>query len=98
MGIYGTPHDTKSISQLPMDSGDSNTKQKIRTLIDTVNGLTEPKPYLLMYDETGLPRMLMGYVKDGWGAGHDFGILVSVAGTDVRVATGGTVLYSLATP
>lgn len=40
-------------------------------------------------------RMLIGYQKDGWGSGKDFGIKISKPGVDVLDATDSQLLFKM---
>lgn len=40
-------------------------------------------------------RMLLGFQKDGWGAGKDFGIKISQPGIDVTTATNTQLLFKM---
>ena len=40
-------------------------------------------------------RMLLGYQKDGWGAGKDFGIKISMEGVDVMTASDQQLLFKM---
>lgn len=40
-------------------------------------------------------RMIIGYQKDGWGPGKDFGIKIAVPGVDVMVATQDDLIFSM---
>lgn len=63
----------------------------INRLIDIINGFQQQ---IIFADATN-KRMLIGYQKNGWGSGKDFGIKISIAGVDVNAATDSQLLFSM---
>lgn len=55
----------------------------INDIIDHLNAMLKTQ----VFSDGSTKRMLIGFQKDGWGVGKDFGIKVSVAGIDVTTAT-----------
>lgn len=50
----------------------------------------------IIKDETGTPRVILGYYPDGWGSGNDYGIKVSKEGQNVTTATDANLIMSSA--
>lgn len=90
---------------LPMKGGmlqrippNANEQQKTVILNDVIDRLNSQLKTQVFSDGVS-KRMLIGYQKDGWGVGKDFGIKVSIEGIDVTAATDSELLmkYDLAT-
>lgn len=63
----------------------------INRIIDRLNDMLQQ---IVLSDNTSR-RMFIGYQKDGWGTGKDFGIKISQPGIDVLVAEPEQLLFSL---
>lgn len=63
----------------------------INRIIDIINRFQNSITFA--DDETR--RMFIGYMKDGWGAGKDFGIKVSRPGVDVMKASDNQLLFKM---
>lgn len=55
----------------------------INRIIDIINAFQQS----IVFADSKNKRMLIGFQKDGWGPGNDFGIKVSIPGVDVTTAT-----------
>lgn len=60
-------------------------------VIDRLNGLLKTQ----IFSDGTTKRMLIGYQANGWGAGKDFGIKISIAGVDVTTATNNQLLFKM---
>lgn len=88
-------------SGLPMNGGMLNrvaataSTQEIAVglndAIDRLNGLLKSQ----IFADGTTKRMLIGYQKDGWGAGKDFGIKISMENIDVTKATDAELLFKM---
>lgn len=63
----------------------------INRIIDVINAFQQQ----IVFADENSKRMLIGYQKDGWGAGKDFGIKISKEGVDVRTATDSDLLFKM---
>lgn len=63
----------------------------LNRIIDIINSYQQQ---IVFADETS-KRMIIGYQKDGWGVGKDFGIKISQEGVDVATATDDQLLFSM---
>lgn len=64
----------------------------LNDIIDRLNGLLKTQ----VFSDGTSRRMMIGYQKDGWGAGQDFGIKVSLPGIDVASASDAQLLFKMA--
>lgn len=64
----------------------------LNDVIDRLNALLKSQ----VFSDGTSKRMLIGYQKDGWGVGQDFGIKVSLEGVDVTKATDEQLLFKMA--
>lgn len=67
---------------------------QIAVLNDVVNRLNALLKTQILSDGTN-KRMLIGYQKDGWGDGKDFGMKISIEGIDVTEATDSQLLFKM---
>lgn len=55
----------------------------LNDIVDRLNAILKSQ----VFSDGTTKRMIIGYQKDGWGVGKDFGIKVSIEGVDVTKAT-----------
>ena len=89
--VLGQPMDGGSLQNLPPNA---TNEQQTAVLNDVINRLNSLLRTQIFADSTN-KRMLIGYQKDGWGVGQDFGIKVSIEGVDVNVATDEELLFKM---
>lgn len=65
---------------------------QIRTA--SIKGTQNVNGTITVIDSGGVNRVLMGYQKDGFGSGHDYGVKVSQNGFDVGTATDAQLVMS----
>lgn len=75
-------------------SPDASKEQQTAVLNDIIARLNNMLKSQVFSDGDN-KRMLIGYQKDGWGAGKDFGIKVSMEGVDVASASDEQLLFSM---
>lgn len=63
----------------------------LNDVIDRLNGLLKAQ----VFSDATTKRMFIGYQKDGWGVGKDFGIKISIEGVDVTKATDDELLFKM---
>jgi len=90
--IFGQPMDGGTLQNLPPNA---TQEQQVAVLNDVINRLNQLLKVQIFSDSTN-KRMLIGYQKDGWGTGEDFGIKVSLEGVDVTEATDEQLLFKMA--
>lgn len=81
---------------LPRLDPNSTNEEQVAVINDIVDRLNASLKTQVFSDSTN-KRMLIGFQKDGWGAGNDFGIKVSLPGVDVTLATDTQLLFRMAT-
>lgn len=91
LGILGTPMDGGTLRPLPPTA---SREQQIAAINDMVGRLNNMLKSQIFSDGTN-KRMLIGYQKDGWGPGKDFGMKVSIEGVDVTAATEQQLLFKM---
>lgn len=74
--------------------GGATVEQLTSALNDIINRLNS-QLQTQIYADTQNKRMLIGYQQNGWGAGNNFGIKISIEGKDVTSATDDELLFSL---
>lgn len=67
------------------------TQNAINGLVDHLNNQLQAQ----IFSDGKTKRMILGYQKDGWGSGKDFGIKISQEGVDVTVATDDKLLFKM---
>lgn len=77
-------------------SPNASKEEQTGVLNDIIDRLNDQLKTQVFSDSTD-KRMLIGYQKNGWGAGQDFGIKVSIPGKDVTSATDSELLFKMAT-
>lgn len=83
------------LQRIPPNASNQQQMAILNDVIDRLNNLLKSQ----IFSDGTTKRMIIGYQKDGWGVGKDFGIKVSIPGVDVTSATDSQLLmkYDLAT-
>lgn len=89
LGIISTGD---TIPQVPQFATKAEFIATINRLVDAHNR----ELVLKVYSDAGYRRFMIGYQKDGWGSGKDFGIKLSKVGFDVLTAADADLLFKLA--
>lgn len=63
----------------------------LNDVIDRLNELLKTQ----IYSDGSSKRLIIGFQKDGWGSGVDFGIKMSKEGVDVTTASDSELLFSM---
>lgn len=79
---------------LPYIPPTADARQQIKAINDIIDRLNAMLQQIVLSDGTSR-RMFIGYQKDGWGAGKDFGIKISIPGVDVLDATESQLLFKM---
>lgn len=79
---------------LPKVPPNATREQQIAVLNDVIDRLNALLKTQVFADGT-TKRMLIGYQKDGWGAGKNFGIKISQEGVDVMTARHDQLIFSM---
>ena len=90
-GILGTSMQGGYLQPIPPDA---DSQRQISTLNDIINRLNTMLKSQVFSDGTN-KRMIIGYQKDGWGVGKDFGMKVSIPGVDVTAASDSQLLFKM---
>lgn len=90
--LLGISPDTGQLPQLPQNAVKAEYISMINRLVDAHNQELIAK----IYSDSETRRMIIGYQKDGWGSGKDFGLKLSVEGVDVLTADDADLLFKLA--
>jgi hypothetical protein len=80
-----------SLQHLPPNASSEEQTAVINSILDRLNGSIQSQ---VLSDGTN-KRMIIGYQKDGWGSGKDFGIKISQEGVDVNTATDAQLLFKM---
>lgn len=72
-----------SLQRLPPNASKEQQTAVINDILDRLNELLKTQ----VFSDGNNKRLIIGYQKDGWGPGKDFGIKVSEEGVDVTQAT-----------
>lgn len=91
MSELGQPLDGGYLPSVPPNA---TNQVQIAALNDVINRLNTLLKTQVFSDGTS-KRMLLGYQKDGWGVGKDFGIKISKEGVDVSTATDDQLLFKM---
>lgn len=79
---------------LPYVPPAASTQQQIAAInriIDIINAFQQS----IVFSDGTNKRMLIGYQKDGWGPGKDFGIKISKEGSDVASASDEQLVFKM---
>lgn len=79
---------------LPYVATNASTDQQIAAINRIIDRLNAMLQQISLSDGSNR-RMFIGYQKDGWGAGKDFGIKISIPGVDVLTATDEQLLFKM---
>lgn len=72
----------------------ASREEQINALNDVINRLNSMLKSQIFSDGT-TKRMIIGFQKNGWGEGKDFGIKVSIPGVDVNNAAENELLFKM---
>lgn len=72
------------------------TKSEYIATINRLVRIHNKEIVLKVYSDSTYRRLMIGYQKDGWGSGKDFGIKLSEEGYDVLTADDANLLFKLA--
>lgn len=90
-GVLGQTLDGNYIQRLSPVATREEQIAALNSIIDRLNGMLKSQ----IFSDGTNKRMLIGYQKDGWGAGKDFGMKVSIAGVDVTQASDTQLLFKM---
>lgn len=79
---------------LPYVPPNAPTDQQIAAINRIIDRLNQMLSQVVLSDGS-TRRMFIGYQKDGWGTGKDFGIKISIPGVDVLQATDDQLLFKM---
>lgn len=79
-----------TLQRLPPNASKEQQTAVINDILDRLNNMLKTQ----VFSDGANKRLLLGYQKDGWGVGKDFGIKVSIEGVDVNDATDEQLLLS----
>lgn len=79
---------------LPRISPNASVEEQIAAINNVIDRLNIQLQSQTYSDGTS-KRMIIGYQKDGWGTGKDFGIKISKQGFDVGTATDDQLLFKM---
>lgn len=82
-------------SALPYVPPNAPTSQQIAAINRIIDRLNEMLSQIVLSDGRNT-RLFLGYQKDGWGPGQDFGMKVSLPGVDVMTATDEQLIFKMA--
>lgn len=91
MPDFGNPMAGDYLNEVPPNAP---PEVQIARLNDVIRRLNVTLKTQTLSDGTN-KRMLLGFQKDGWGPGKDFGIKISQAGFDVTKATDSQLLFKM---
>lgn len=89
--ILGMPLQGGELQRLAPSASKEEQTATLNNVIDHLNGLLKTQ----VFSDGSAKRMLLGYQKDGWGEGKDFGIKISQEGVDVTKATDEQLLFKM---
>lgn len=85
------PLNGSSLPYVPTTAPVAQQIAALNRVIDIINGLQNS----ITFADDKSKRMFIGYQKDGWGPGKDFGIKISQVGVDVSTATDSQLLFKM---
>ena len=91
--MNGASLDGGWLPNVPPNASNQIQNSALNDVINRLNSLLKTQTFS---DGTS-KRMLLGYQKDGWGAGKDFGIKISMEGVDVMTASDQQLLFKMDT-
>lgn len=80
-----------TLQRIPPTATKEQQAAALNGIIDRLNSMLKSQTF----SDGSNRRMIIGYQKDGWGTGQDFGIKVSVAGVDVNRAADSELLFKM---
>jgi hypothetical protein len=80
------------LQRLPASASLEQVSNVLNEVIDALNQQLQTQ----IYSDGTNKRMLIGYQKDGWGTGQDFGLKVSLPNVDVASASDNQLLFKMA--
>lgn len=87
----GVKMDGGTLKNVPPNASQEVQISILNEVIDRLNGMLKTQ----VFSDGSSRRMIIGYQKDGWGAGKDFGMKVSIDGVDVTKATDDQLLFKM---
>lgn len=81
----------QALPYVPPSAPQSQQIAAINRIVDRLNEMLQQ----IMLSDGANRRMYIGYQKDGWGPGKDFGIKISIPGVDVLTATDSQLLFKM---
>lgn len=90
-GLLGQSMNGGQLSPIPPNAPREVQIAAINDIMVRLNGLLKAQ----VFSDGNSKRMLIGYQKDGWGSGKDFGMKVSIPGVDVMSATEAQLLFKM---
>lgn len=90
LGILGQTLDGGTLNTLAPNASQEDVVASLNDIIRRLNTMLK----LQVFSDGENKRMIIGYQKDGWGPGKDFGIKVSAEGYDVTTADDTQLLLS----
>lgn len=87
----GLPMQGGTLQRVPPTASREQQVAVLNDIIDRLNSMLRTQ----VFSDGSNKRMLIGYQKDGWGVGMDFGIKVSIEGVDVNTATDEQLLFKM---
>lgn len=87
----GLPLKGGMLNRVPPTATTQDIATSMNDVIDRLNGLLKTQ----IFSDGTTKRMLIGYQKDGWGVGKDFGIKISQETVDVTTANDDELLFKM---
>lgn len=80
--------------ELPLIPPNATVETQIGAINDVITRINSLNKFQIFSDSQN-KRMIIGYQKNGWGDGKDFGIKISAEGVDVTTATDEQLIFSM---
>jgi hypothetical protein len=80
-----------TLQNIPPNASREQQMASLNDVINRLNALTKS----IVFSDGQNKRMLIGYQKNGWGDGKDFGIKISIDGVDVSKASDSQLLFKM---
>ncbi len=87
----GLPLQGGFLQRVPPNATKEQQAVILNDVIDRLNTLLKTQ----VFSDGVTKRMLFGFQKDGWGAGKDFGIKISMDGIDVTQASDSQLIFKM---
>lgn len=91
MTNLGQQMDGNYLTELPPNASLAIQLAAINDIIRRLNDLLKTQ----IFSDGNNKRMIFGFQANGWGAGKDFGIKISIEGVDVLTATDDQLLFKM---